>query len=142
MQNRAMRSALRVSGNFPVLQREIAMSFVTEFRHGKRPPHTAHHPVEAVSNISPLRIPVEREHKRVIQAAGTEQHGATARGTAQNRNAAAAAIGEMDVAVRLSGLAQHDTFARTLPDPQHTLALRQELFVEVETLTRIGQPCV
>ena len=105
-------------------------------------PHTAHNRAEAVSNISPFRIPIERKHKRVVQAAGTEQHGATARAAAQDRNAAAAAIGEMDVAVRLSGLPKYDALARTLPQPQHALARSKEFFVEMETLARIGHSCV
>ena len=142
VQDRTMRSALRISRNFPVVQCQIAIPFAAQLRHGKRPPDTAHHPVEAVTNISPFRIPIERQHKRVVQAAWTEQHGATARAAAQDRNAAAAAIGEMDIAVRLPGLPQYDALARTLPHPQHTLTRSEEFFVEMETLARIGQSCV
>ncbi len=88
-------------------------------------------------------IAVEAEDQAEEQAAGTEQHGAAAGGTTQDRHAVGIAGGVLDIVGKSAPGAEHHGVMRPLPKPQSLVAarfgLQEERFVEGQILRQGGE---
>lgn len=132
MQNRVLRSPLRVAGYLPRFERQIAIALHPKIGDCQRAAHPIHHPVQAVANIAPCGVPDQGEHNRIVQASWPEQHGSAAGTSPEHLHRLPAACIEIYIALEAAGLAQNDAFFCGFPESDDTASFGQQRFIEAQ----------
>ena len=60
---------LRISGDLAGPEGQIAIAFMAQLREAETLTDSVHYPAEAVTNVTPSRVPPEGQDDRVVQAA-------------------------------------------------------------------------
>ncbi len=134
MQDRLARPPLRAAGDLSAAEGEIGQSLAAQLPQAERAADPIRNPAHAVLDIAQFGAPCQGNHQRVVQTTRTQEHRASTRAAPQQWNAGPLDFIEMNVALRLAGLAQNDAFMRAFPQPQDRLAVREEVQVHAEVL--------
>ena len=125
--------------DFTVMQRQVATPFITQIRDFQGPADTLHDPMQAITNITPCRVPSERQDDRVVQAAASKQYRATSGTTPEDGYRSCFAGRQIYVSLALSGLAENNALLGGFPEPQDAFALGEKLFIQPQMIDRIGR---